>query len=152
MATSRYRKIVVPLDGSGWSETALPHAVDLARAHDAELILVHIFKTPAHEFIGQIALAGQDQSIQQSRETMKQKFMGLRQELRDQGVNVRVQWMEGMGVAHLICEYVRDEKIDLVVITSHGYTGIARFLFGSVANEIIQGLDVPVMIIRPGKD
>ena len=150
--SGRYRKIVVPLDGSGWSETALPHAIDLARVNNAELILLHIFKSPAHQYTDQIALAGQDSQIQSMRETAKQKFIGLRNEIREQGINTRVQWIEGTNVAALICDYVRDEGVDLVVMTSHGYTGIARILCGSVAKQIIEGLNVPVMIIRPGRD
>lgn len=149
--TSRYKKIVVPLDGSGWSETALPHAVHIARNNDAELILLHIFKPPAHEYIDQVALAGQDDQIQQIRESAKQKFMGLRSTLRNEGVNCRVQWIEGIGVANLIVEYVKEEKPDLVVMTSHGYTGLAKFLFGSVAQEVMHNLDVPVMMIRPDR-
>lgn len=151
MAVSRYRKIIVPLDGSGWSQTALPHALDLARAHDSEIILLHVFQPPAQQYIDQIALAGQDAQIQNSREDAKQKFTGMRNELREQGVRCRVQWMEGTNVADLVCNYVREEQADLVVMTSHGYTGVARFLFGSVAKDIIQRLDVPVMVIRPGK-
>jgi nucleotide-binding universal stress UspA family protein len=152
MAGGRYKKIVVPLDGSGWSETALPHAIDIARSNDSEIVLLHIFKAPAHEYLDTMALAGQDAHIQEVRENVKQKFIGLRNELREQGINVRVQWIEGVGVANLVCDYVREEGADLVVMTSHGYTGLARFLFGSVANQIIQGVDVPVMIIRPGKE
>ncbi len=149
---ARYKKIVVPLDGSGWSETALPHAVEIARINNSELIILHIFRTPAHQYIDQLALAGQDEHIQQLRETVKQKFMGLRNELREQGLHVRVQWIEGVNIAELVCEYAKEEQADLVIMTSHGYTGIAKFLFGSVANQIIQGLNVPVMIIRPGKN
>jgi nucleotide-binding universal stress UspA family protein len=44
MTTSRYKKIVVPLDGSGWSEAALPHAIDIARANNSEVILLHVFR------------------------------------------------------------------------------------------------------------
>jgi manganese transport protein len=51
----------------------------------------------------------------------------------------------------LVCEYIAFEDPDLVVMTSHGYTGLARILFGSVANEVIHRVNVPVMIIRPGK-
>jgi len=151
MTISRYKKIVVPLDGSGWSEAALPHAIDIARANNSEVILLHVFRPPAHEFMDVIALAGQDQQLQAAREASRQKFISLRNELRDQGINCRVQWVEGVNVADLVCEYIAFEDPDLVVMTSHGYTGLARMLFGSVANEVIHRVSVPVMVIRPGK-
>ena len=71
MAEGRYKKIVVPIDGSGWSERAIPHAIDIARNNNAELILLHVFRPPAQEYIDTISLAGQDEQLQQMREEMK---------------------------------------------------------------------------------
>ncbi|MGJ3240172.1 MAG: universal stress protein [Anaerolineae bacterium] len=148
----RYKKIIVPLDGSGWSERAIPHAVDIARNNHAELILLHVFKPPANEYVGDLALAGQDESLMALREAMKQKLMALRGTIRGEKVNVRVQVIEGTGVAAIICDYINEEGADLVVMSSHGRTGVTRWLFGSVAHKVMQGVNVPVMIIRPEKD
>lgn len=145
----RYKRICVPIDGSGWAKRAIPHAVDIARANNAEIILLHIFQPPAAEFIDQVALAGQENQIDLARQQMKQYLMGLRNELRDENIDVRVQWVEGQGVSNLICDYVNGEGIDLVVMSTHGRSGIARFLFGSVANQVMQGIKAPVMLIRP---
>ncbi|MBZ0302275.1 MAG: universal stress protein [Anaerolineae bacterium] len=145
----RYTKILVPLDGSGWSQRAIPHAVDLARSNGAELILLHVFRPPASEYTDQLSLAGQDAQIQQMREQMKQYLVGLRGELRSQHMEVRAHMIEGSGVAHLICEYVSSEGIDLVVMSTHGRSGLAQFLFGSVANQIMQCVKVPVLLIHP---
>ena len=153
MSTStRYKKIVVPLDGSGWSQRAVPHAVDIARANGSELILLHVFRPPAAEFTDQLALAGQEGQVQQMRELMKQYLMGVRSELRAEDIVVRCQVIEGLGVASIICDYINDEGIDLVVMSSHGRTGVARFIFGSVANKIMQCATVPVLVIHPDKD
>lgn len=149
---SRYHKILVPLDGSGWSQRAVPHAVDIARANDAELILLHVFRPPASEYTDQIALGGQDAQIQQLREQMKQYLIGLRSELRGEHIQVRTHMIEGSGVAHLICDYVNSEGIDLVVMSTHGRSGLAQFLFGSVANQIMQCVKVPVLLIHPDKE
>jgi nucleotide-binding universal stress UspA family protein len=145
----RYRKIVVPLDGSGWAKRAVPHAVDLARSNKAELILLHVFKPPASEYTDQLALAGQESQLDQFREQMKQYLVGLRTELREEDVNVRVQWMEGVGVANLICDYVNEEGVDLVVMSTHGRTGIRQLLFGSITNQVIHGVKVPVLLVHP---
>jgi nucleotide-binding universal stress UspA family protein len=148
----RYRKIVVPLDGSGWSERAIPHAVDIARTNNSELILLHVFKPPAAEYIDQIALAGQDEQLMQLREQMKQQLAALRNQLRSQKINVRVQFIEGTGVAGIICDYVNEEGVDLIVMSSHGRTGMSKWLFGSVAQKVMQGVKAPVLMIRPDQD
>ncbi|GAB5492216.1 MAG: universal stress protein [Phototrophicaceae bacterium] len=152
MSESRYKKIIVPIDGSGWSERAIPHAVDIAQSNEAEIILLHVFKPPANEYVGDIALAGQDESLMAVREDMKAKLMALRGQIRSEKVDVRVQFIEGTGVAGIICDYINEEDADLVVMSSHGRTGVTRWLFGSVAHKVMQGVDVPVMIIRPDKD
>lgn len=150
--TGRYQKIVVPIDGSGWSERAIPHAVDIARSNGSEIILLHVFRPPAYEYTDQIALAGQDEQLHQVREQVKQYLMGLRGTLRGEGVDCRVQFIEGTGVASLICDYINQEDVDLVVMSSHGRSGLRRFIFGSIAERILQGVNVPVLVIRPGKD
>jgi nucleotide-binding universal stress UspA family protein len=149
---SRYKKIVVPIDGSGWSERAIPHAVDIAHKYNSELILLHVFKPPAAEYLGEIALAGQDEQLMQLRNEMKQHLMALRSKLRSENIEVRVQWIEGSGVAEIIIEYLKEEKADLVVMSSHGRTGISRMLFGSVANQVMEGVHIPVLIVRPDKE
>jgi len=149
--TARYQKIIVPLDGSGWSERAIPHAVEIARSNNAEIVLLHVFKPPASEYTDQLALAGQGEQINQMRDEMKQYLMSIRNQLRGQKVDVSVQVIEGVGVANLICDYVNDSDADLVVMSTHGHTGMRRFLFGSVANKIVQDVETPVMLIRPDK-
>lgn len=149
---SRYKKIIVPIDGSGWSERAIPHAVDIARTNDAEIILLHVFIPPAADYVGEIALAGQEEGLMALREDTKQKLMALRGQVRAEKVNARVQLIEGTGVAGIICDYINEENADLVVMSSHGRTGVTRWLFGSVAHKVMQGVNVPVLIIRPDKD
>lgn len=149
----RYQKILVPLDGSGWGQRAIPHAVEIARNFQGcELILLHVFTPPAREYADQIALGRGDDQVQQVREQMKQYLIGLRSELRNESVTVRTHLIEGTGVAHLICDYVHSEGIDLVVMSTHGRTGLKRLLFGSVARDVMECLDVPVLLVQPGKE
>lgn len=149
---SRYKTIVVPIDGSGWSERAIPHAADIARNNDAEIILLHVLRPPASEYTDQIALGGGEEQLQQIREEMKQKLIAMRNGLRAQGIDARVQVIEGVGVASLICDFINDQDVDLVVMSSHGRSGISRFIFGSVAQKVMQEVSVPVMIIRPDRE
>jgi nucleotide-binding universal stress UspA family protein len=55
-------------------------------------------------------------------------------------------------VAEIIIEYLKEEKADLVVMSSHGRTGISRLIFGSVASQVMEAVHIPVLIVRPDKE
>lgn len=149
MNKGRYKKIVVPVDGSGLSRRAIPHAVDIANSNDSEIILLHVFRPPANEYSDIIALAGQSTQVDEVREQVKQYLIGIRNDLRNEGLDTRVQMIEGANTATLICDYVNGEDVDLVVMSTRGHTGIARFVFGSVAQKVLHAVRVPVMLVYP---
>lgn len=144
-----FKKIVVPTDGSSWSERAIPYAEDFARIADGEVILLHIFTPPMHEFVDSLAIAGEYELANRIREEIKQHLIGLRNEVRAEGVKCRVHIIDAVGVANHICEYVQQEEADLVVMSTHGHSGLVRLVFGSVANKVMHDVDVPVLVIRP---
>ena len=149
---SRYKKILVPWDGSGWGRRAIPHAMDIALANNSELIILYVFRPPGTEYADQISLAGQEGQINQLRNNVEQSLTGVANELRNQGISVRTLILESTGVASAICDFVRDEDIDLVVMSTHGRTGIARFLFGSVAAKVMEEVKVPVLLVHPDRE
>ena len=148
----RYRKILVPVDGSGWAERAIPHAVDIARSNGSEIVLLHAFRPPAVDYADQLTLAGQDEQLDQIRDQMRNYLAGLSGELRSQDLEVSTQLIEGPGVASMICDFIRDEDVDLVVMSTHGRTGLSKLLLGSIANQVMHCTDVPVLLVRPDKE
>jgi nucleotide-binding universal stress UspA family protein len=148
----RYKKIVVPLDGSGWSQRAIPHALDIARANDSEVILLHIFRPVTADFTDQLALAGQEAPAQELREATERKLMSIASEIRTQGIETRLQIMESKAIADSICEFITAEEADLVIMATHGRKGIARLFLGSIAASVMEGVEVPVMLIHPDKE
>lgn len=149
MGQGRYKKIVVPVDGSGLSKRAIPHAIDIARTYNSEIILLHVLRPPVYEYSDIITLAGQEAQLESLRNEVKQYLMGLRNEMREEKVNCRVQLIEGTAIASLMCDYINGEDVDLVIMSTRGRTGIARFVFGSVAQKVLQGVRVPVMLVYP---
>ena len=148
-ANPQYKKIVVPVDGSGWSDRAIPHAARIAKNNDAEIILLHVYHSAIAEYKDSLALAKQDELVDQERERIKNHLISLRNDLRSQGITVRGHIIDGRNPAHQICKYVEGEGADLVIMSTHGRTGLARFVFGSVAHKVMQRLNVPVLLIRP---
>lgn len=144
-----YRKILVPLDGSGWAERAIQHAVQIARHHEAELVLLHVYQPPMREYADQMILAGVSELANQIRDRAEQYLIALRNQLRQEGVNANYVVIEGISPAGAIADFVKSEEVSLVVMCTHGRSGLARFLFGSVAQKVLQEVRVPVMLIRP---
>ena len=147
----KYSKIIVPLDGSGWAEGALPHASRIAKNNDAELILLHIYHSRAAEYQDSLALASKEEFVDPEYENIKRHLIGLRNDLRSEGVKVRGHILFGRDPAYNICKYAESEKADLVVMSTHRRTGLARFMFGSVAPKVMQGLEISVLLVRPDK-
>lgn len=149
---SQYKKIVVPLDGSGWAEAAVMHAARIAKNNDAELILLNVYYSHAATYQDTIALANPDQEfVDPEYDQMKTYLISLRNDLRSQGIKVRGHILHGRNPAYNIIKYVSNENADLVVMSTHGRTGLARFVFGSVAHKVMQGLSIPVLLVRPDK-
>ena len=147
-----YQKIIVPLDGSGWSESAIPRASEIARVHDAELILLHVYQPKGSDYADQWALAGQHQIAAQAYDEVKDRLVSLRNALRQQGLRAREVLIRASNPAQAICEFVESEDgISLVVMSTHGRTGLARWLMGSVAQKVIQNGRCPVKLVHPAR-
>ncbi|MBN1963426.1 MAG: universal stress protein, partial [Anaerolineae bacterium] len=94
-------------------------------------------------------LAGVSEIADQIRERMEHYLIGLRNEQRRQGVNAQFVIVDGISPAASVCDFVQGEGIDMIVMSTHGRGRLARFLFGSVAQKVIQSVRIPVMLIRP---
>lgn len=144
-----FSKILVPLDGSSFSEHALPHAVAAARARQAELILalVHVRHSPvATDRTMRQALEAWEASHRAQESHYLQQLANRLGE--EGGVPVRARLLDGEIVPALERE-VRERSIDLVVMTTHGRAGLERAWLGSVADGLLRQLGVPVLLIRP---
>jgi nucleotide-binding universal stress UspA family protein len=136
-----YRAILVPLDGSSLAERALPYAQHLTRASAARLLLVRA--ALAHTIPGTGRLQIQAEAVREAETYLREAAARLAQS----GV-VETAMFYG-DAAEAILEEVRLRKIDLVVMATHGRSGIGRWLYGSVADEVLRHLDVPLLLIPP---
>jgi nucleotide-binding universal stress UspA family protein len=147
-----YDQIVVPLDGSKWSESAIARATDLARMHDAEVILLHVYQTRGRDYADQWALAGQQQIADQQFEQIRDQLISLRNRLRQEGLKAREVLIRGGNPAQAICDYVENEEdICMIVMSTHGRTGLSKWLVGSVAQSVIRQTRAPVTLVHPDR-
>jgi nucleotide-binding universal stress UspA family protein len=154
-----FQRILVPLDGSRLSAQALPYSVEIAKRFDAELILVRVI-SPAGLVIapqtssmeGSVAtdLIAQEAQIKDvdNAAHAKRYLMNWVQSIKAQGINASYQVTIGTP-AKSIMELVNAQQVSLIVMMSHGKGWFKRALIGSVADAILRGSNVPVLVIRP---
>lgn len=144
-----YKKILVPLDGSKLAETALIHAESLALKYDATLILLSVISSPAIttgrgvEAL-QLFESKVDTLIQDTRQYLNQLSGEFNEKRIDTKTVVKFE-----PVVRSIVETANEFAVDLVVIASHGRSGLGRVFFGSVAAGVLNRIERPLMVIRP---
>lgn len=137
-----YRRILVPLDGSDVAAAAIPHATAIAKAFGAELTLFHV--VPAAGVPRRAATPATPEAAGEVDKYLKSE----QERLRKEGV-VDVHWVVTVGdPADEIVRYVRERDFDLLVMCTHGRGSSFHWLFGSVASNVMHGVDVPVMVLR----
>ncbi len=151
-----YRKILVPLDGSELAECALPHVRSLAkegsvegvvllRAVEAQMPLAY---TSTDDF--EIAPNFDFQAFWEEEAEKAQKYLDdVQSRLRLEGIKVWTAVIKGAKAAEIIVDYARKNEIEMIIMATHGYTGMKKLVFGSVAFRVLQESPVPVFLIRP---
>jgi nucleotide-binding universal stress UspA family protein len=141
-----YNRILVPLDGSTLAESVLPYVEALAKGTAATVVLVQVNDTdaqgesPAH----QQAL---DKMAEQRTSFGRAYLSHVARRLKDSGIESSGELLTGR-VAGAIAQFAAAQQIDLVAMSTHGRTGLARWRYGSVANELRQLLPVPLLLLH----
>ncbi len=143
-----FKRILVPLDGSTLAEQALPAAARLARATGGSVLLVRIVN-PLPEFgLYTAETAPYLRDILDERLTQATMYLAQVAAAKPlDGVKTRIAVFSG-AIAPYILDVVHDEQIDLIVISSHGYSGFKRWTLGSIAQKVIHHSPVPVLLLR----
>ncbi len=139
-----YNKILVPLDGSPLAEKAIRHAHALAKSLNASIILFRVVVFPTRDF-DVIPMEGA--VSRQVSASAKRYLEHVAGSIRRTGITVNTDVGSGR-VADAIIDYVTKYEIDLIVMSTHGLSGAARWLIGSVAEQVVHRAPVPVFIIR----
>jgi nucleotide-binding universal stress UspA family protein len=138
-----YDQVLVPTDGSTASEEAIERAIDLAKQYDATLHALYVVDSGAYASLE----AGTDIVVDELRTKGTEAVETVAERAEDAGVPVETTVETGI-VHRSIVDYVDTEGIDLVVMGTHGRTGVGRVLLGSVAEKVIRTANAPVMTVR----
>jgi nucleotide-binding universal stress UspA family protein len=148
------KKLLVPLDGSDLAACTLSHVKDLASSGVVEdVTLLNVFE-PVEIPLGEGYNMSNLKNIQVMRDenlaNSKKHLDNLKKDLVAAGISVTTDSVESnFGIASTITEYAEKNNIELIVIATHGRTGLKKLLLGSVASGVVQQSNVPVYLIRP---
>jgi nucleotide-binding universal stress UspA family protein len=148
LANWRYRRLLLPLDGSQRAECALPPASTLARLHGAQIILAHAVCEPEMPRRGPPTPEDLDLAsrVVKRNRVAASRYLDQLQSRMDLDVRTRLLVPgDGAGTLHDLLE---EENVDLVVMCAHGYTGGSKWPHGSVTASFIEYSTAPLLIVR----
>ena len=137
-----YEKILVPLDGSDLAEIALPYAEELAGALGCDITLIHVSESADEKYENMHQLY-----IERIVEATIEDAEKFRKNKRAKKIKVSSVHLTG-HVAEQIVDYADKENIGLIVMTTHGRSGIRRWILGNVAAKVVRATDRPIALIR----
>jgi nucleotide-binding universal stress UspA family protein len=143
-----YRRILHASDFSRSSKPAFRMALALAKQNHAELRLVHVLPPPT-PFLGEVYVAPSvyAQVSAAARTGAERRLAGLVREAEASGIRVRAELLEGSAWEEIV-QRAKSARAELVVLGTHGRTGIARVVAGSVASRVVQMSRCPVLTVR----
>ena len=145
-----FNQILVPLDGSSFSEAVLPQVSALAQCTGAKVTLLRVIPTILYNlgFAATTRLPLQANPEYDSRTVAETYLERIASEHFPGNLNVQIEVMSGVA-ADVIYEYAIAQKVDAIAMTTHGRSGMSRLMLGSVAEEIVQRSHLPVLLVRP---
>ena len=141
-------RILVPLDGSPLAEQALPYAMALGHGLPAELLLLRTVSIPsdAQELLSEVGLS--EEELKEKSDAEASEYLnGIATRLQQVGLSVQ-QVVQHGPAAEAIVDYAIQANARQIVMATHGYTGIKRWTHGSVAERVLHGSSVPVLLVR----
>lgn len=143
-----FTHILIPLDGSHLSEAALPIAQEIATRFTSQITLLRVAQ-PLHlpkltsEFTELITTLQSE-----ARQEAITYLQSWQNSLTQQGHQVNYRVAEGESVTETILQTASNLNIDLIIMSTHGRSGVQRWVYGSVADKVLRHASVPVLLIR----
>lgn len=141
------KKVLVPIDFSDYSKSALKYAVNFAKSFEAEMCLVYVVEPviyPPDFSMGQIAMPSINTDWD---DRAREELAKLAKTEIPSDVKVKTIIKTGKPFVEII-ETAKEENIDLIIIATHGHSGVEHILFGSTAEKVVRKAPCPVLTLR----
>jgi nucleotide-binding universal stress UspA family protein len=143
-----FKKILVPLDGSKFSEAVLPQVRSLAHLYQAEVFVLQVTE-PLRPSLYPQGVALLEPLVREMRAEANAYTHKMATTLNDQDIRAHGEVVDAVGIANAILSYAEAKGVDLIALSTHGRSGVSRWLLGSTTDKIIHGAMVPVLLVRP---
>ena len=146
----RLGKVLLPTDFSGCANYALPYAASIARASGATIICVHVVEpiVPAVGYTGLAEPMPIADISEQLEDSAERELPQLAECEEFNGLDVEEVIVHGDAAAEIV-RVAAEHEVDLIVVSSHGRTGLGRILFGSTAEAVVRHASCPVLVVKP---
>jgi nucleotide-binding universal stress UspA family protein len=153
-----YKSIVVTLDGSKFAEQALPHARACAKAFHSECLYL-LAVIPATEFqpivtaeiypvfVSDEFVESQQALVNEFEQSLNTYLNSVVNDLAKEGI-AAIPVIRHGNAADEILAFAREKNVDLIVMSTHGRSGLSRWVYGSIADKVLRGAHLPVLLIR----
>jgi nucleotide-binding universal stress UspA family protein len=143
----RCQRILVPLDGSAVAEQVLPVVTSVAKALDAQLVLLRVLSV-----MTSISLTGEwymplDDILETAHQEAQTYLDRTAKAMETEGLKVSIATVVG-GVANAIINHAETNQVDLIAMCTHGRSGLARWALGSVADRVLRAGRIPLLLVR----
>jgi len=147
-----YSKVLVPLDGSEVAECALNHMQTIVRGCNiVDVVLLRVI-SPTASYRESFATVSDLERVESEERTAARAYLDATvKQLAEVGLNVQADMLSG-DAAEAIVDYASDNGVDLIIMATHGRSGVRRWAMGSVADRVVRHASVPVLLARASKD
>lgn len=159
MTSVTYKKILITHDGSVFSSKALPHAASLVKKYDAQLIVLQVIDamvrilpaittTPATIGTQEVM----EDLAKQERKSAKNSLSKIKADFENAGItDIKIVIEEG-DARDVIIKTAKKNACDLIIMSTHGWSGLKRVFLGSIAEDVVRKAPCPVLLIKVKKD
>jgi len=148
-----YEKIMVPLDGSELAECVLPHVEGFVKGcHVSNVVFVRVVELPTPSHYGEVSISPEIyEETESARKSEAKDYLDqIKNRLKYEGTELHSEVLVGR-VADSLADYTEKNDIDLILIATHGRSGVTRWVRGSIADKILRSSNAPVLMVRaPG--
>lgn len=143
-----YQSILVPIDGSKTSLSVIDQAAELAKFCNSKVTVVQVMVLDPYIAAEYVTSTHLNDVIERARQSILKNLEEAKAKFAAHGVAVETRLLDGQVIQHEIAKVADEVKADLIIMGSHGHTGLKKLFLGSVAQNILGEVHVPVLIVR----
>ena len=142
-----FRNILVAFDSSSFANKAFKNTLEIAEPNSSKITIATVVTGIYQPSVG-FSMKYSKELLDKHTKILKKTFARLQSQARKKGLSLTLKILHDPSVSKAILNYVNSHKFDLVVIGSHGRTGLNRAILGSVANDVTHKAKCPVMVVK----